>query len=512
MSGRGPVLRIENGSFSHGAKKIFSNVSFAVDNAKIALVGDNGVGKSTILKCLVGIEHLNDGEIVKSRGLRISYLPQEVPKEFLPVPVRKVYEEKLEQANRHDEMWMVETLLSELNIAFEDWDKPLGQFSGGWQRILLVASAISLENPDIIIMDEPTNHLDISNIYRLETLLNDSARVPLLIVSHDREFLDKVTNKTIFLRQDGAHVFKAPFSRAREELAQIDLANAQRREMEEKEVARLKQVAHRYKQWGVLNSDFHKKMKATEKRIERIENNLTESFTKKDRALNMQDGEMDANVALRLIDHVVTVPDGSRVLYKIDKLIVKTGDRIALLGENGVGKSMLLTALHKSYQPDNPHYDSLSSVRFNPQTKLQYFDQKISVLPDDDTLIQYLCSQSGLARNPAIACLASAGFPYERIDDPIKKLSFGEKSRLLFTTMNLTKPNFYLLDEPTNHLDIEGQEKLEENLENAAVSCIFVSHDRYFTRVAANRYIEIKKGKLTELDSPEEFFERQKSA
>jgi ATPase subunit of ABC transporter with duplicated ATPase domains len=511
MSAKKPVLRVENGTFFYGAKKIFDQITFSIDQARTALVGDNGAGKSTLLKCLTGEEHLSSGEIIKGKGTRISYLAQEVPVRLHNIPVRELYEQRLLEAHRPHELWMGETLLAELGIPYEDWGKSLGQFSGGWQRILLIASALRLEQPDIVILDEPTNHLDIGNIYRLEELLINDGRMPLLIVSHDREFLDKVTTKTIFLRKDGAHVFKTSFNAARNELAQRDVANAKARALEEKEVTRLQEMAKRFAVWGAVNSDFHKKQKATEKRIDRLQDNRTESYTQKERSFSLHDGTIDAEVALRIIDHLVTTPDKSRLLYTIDRLVIKRGDRIALLGENGTGKTMLLQAIAAAYDPGLQYYDGTASIRFNPQTKMQYFDQKIAVLPEKMTLINYIEQHDLPNRNTAVACLANAGFAFERIDDPIMKLSYGEKSRLLFLAMSLSKPNFYLLDEPTNHLDIDGQEKLEENLYSKNVSCIFVSHDRYFTRMAANRFIEIRKGKLHEVESPDAFFKKQMS-
>lgn len=509
MSLKNAVLRVENGTFFYGTKKVFDKITFSLDQSRTALVGDNGAGKSTLLKCLIGEAHLSGGMIIKSKSLRIAYLAQDIPAGLHGIPVQDLFEQALLDAHRPNELWMAETLLAELGVPYEDWQKPLGQFSGGWQRILLIASMLRLEQPDIAILDEPTNHLDIANIYRLENLVTAESRVPLLIVSHDRDFLDKVTDRTIFLRQDGAHVFKASFSVARDELARMDLANAKARALEEKEITRLQEVAKRFALWGAVNSDFHKRQKATEKRIFRMEQDRTETYTRKNRTLALHDGMIDAEIALRLINHPVTTPDGSRLLYTIDQLIVWRGDRIALLGENGTGKTMLLQALSKAYDPQMHYYDGVSSIRFNPQTKLQYFDQKMAVLPQGQALIDYISQYDLPTRHAAVSCLVNAGFPFERIDQPVDKLSYGEKSRLLFLAMRLSQPNFYLLDEPTNHLDIEGQERLEENLHKGGVSCIFVSHDRYFTRVAANRFIEIRKGRLHEVESPEAFFERQ---
>jgi ATPase subunit of ABC transporter with duplicated ATPase domains len=331
----------------------------------------------------------------------------------------------------------------------------------------------------------------------------------MLIVSHDREFLQRTTSRTLFLRADGAHSFAVPFVEAREALLHRDAADAVRRQLEGREIERLQKVAARYRVWGVKNDKFHRRAKATEKRIDRIEAERTGAYSARERKLELHEGVIEAKIALRVQDYAVKVPDGSRTLFKIDRLAVAAGDRIALLGVNGSGKSTLLNQLAAAFDPDLEHYDGQAPIRFNPQARLTYFDQRMAELPLKMSLIDFLCAAEGATTREANAMLAKAGFPYARITGPIGNLSHGERARLSFLKMRLGKPNLYLLDEPTNHLDIEGQEDLEAQLEASDVACIFVSHDRYFTRTAATRFIEIRKGKLVEVEGPEEFFEAQ---
>jgi ATPase subunit of ABC transporter with duplicated ATPase domains len=506
---RQAVLGVENGSFSYGTRRVFENVSFLLDDARTALVGENGAGKSTLLKCLQGELELNRGQIVRSRGLRLGYVPQELPRELLRRTVRDVLDGVLARLGAVGEDWKVDVLLDEIGVAFETAEQPFGALSGGWQRLIMIAAAARLEDPDILILDEPTNHLDLGNINILERWLTEETRLPMLIVSHDREFLDRVTTRTIFLRSDGTHTFKTPFVQAREELLRRDAAAASRRKLEDKEIKRLEQVAARYKAWGVLNSDFHKKQKTTEKRIARIQGTRAQVYSSRERRLELNDGEIEAKVALRLRDLKVTTPDGARTLVNIENMAIAAGERIALLGVNGAGKSMLLSALARAWSPDQIHYDSQAAIRFNPACRLVYFDQRMQALPLYDSPLEYLHETKGATEAQAISLLAKAGFEYRRIRDPIVELSFGERSRLMFLRMKLVTPNFYLLDEPTNHLDIEGQEDLEAQLEETEVSCIFVSHDRYFTRSAATRFLEIRRGKLVEVEDPDAFFDAQ---
>ncbi|HEY0107739.1 MAG TPA: ABC-F family ATP-binding cassette domain-containing protein [Rhizomicrobium sp.] len=506
MASRQAVLGIDRGGFHFGVTRIFENVSFLLDDARTALVGENGAGKSTLLKCLAGELELSEGQIVRSRGLRVGIVPQEIPADLAAVPVRTMLERAL-PADARDDTWRVDVLFDDLAIPPDIAERNFGELSGGWQRLMLIAAA-KLSEPDIVVLDEPTNHLDIENINKLEAWLAED-RLPMLIVSHDREFLGRVTARTIFLRKDGAHAFKAPFATAREELLQRDATAARQRHLEEREVKRLEQVAARYKAWGVLNSDFHKKQKATQKRIARIEDNATAVHRPKNRKLELNDEAIDAKVALRLSNLTVRTPDDARTLIAIDRLVVAAGERVALLGPNGSGKSTLLTVLARAYDPAQEHYDGRAPVRFNPATGLVYFDQRMADLPLDVSLRDYIAEVKTVNNAQATAILAKAGFPFERLDDRIARLSYGEQSRLVFLRMKLLKPNFYILDEPTNHLDIEGQEDLEEQLDDSDTTCIFVSHDRYFTRTAATRFIEIRKGRLVDVDDADDFFDRQ---
>lgn len=508
MSSRQAVLGVENASFFYGSNRVFERVSFQLDDARTALVGENGAGKSTLLKCLLGELELNDGQIVRSRGLKIGYVPQEVPDGLGDKTVREVLEAALPHSDGSED-WKVDVLLDEIGVTYETSQQTFGSLSGGWQRLLLIAAAARLTEPDLLILDEPTNHLDLSNINMLETWLDQDDRLPMLIVSHDREFLQRATTRTLFLRADGAHSFRTPFVEAREALLQRDAADAVRRQVESKEIERLQKVVARYRVWGVKNDKFHKRAKATEKRIERIEAERTAAYSARERRLELLDGEMDAKVALRIRDYVVTTPDGSRKLFSIDRLSVAAGDRVALLGVNGAGKSMLLSALASAFDPDREHYDGQAPLRFNPQSRLAYFDQKLADLPLKQSLLDYVCAAEGATNRDANALLAKAGFPYVRIKGPIGDLSHGERARLVFLRMKLGRPNLYLLDEPTNHLDIEGQEDLEAQLDGSDSACIFVSHDRYFTRSAATRFLEIRKGRLVEVDGPDEFFAAQ---
>jgi ATPase subunit of ABC transporter with duplicated ATPase domains len=508
MASRQAVLGMEQASFFYGSARVFENVSFQLDDARTALVGDNGAGKSTLLKCLRGLLELNGGKVIRSRGLRVGTLPQDIPEGLADRPLRDVLGDALERAGLGDDLWRIDVLADEIGVAQERLDRPFGTLSGGWQRLLLIAAAARLEEPDILILDEPTNHLDLGNINTLERWLTVDFAVPMLIVSHDREFLDRVTERTLFLRADGVHAFKTRFSVAREELLRRDAEAAARARLEDKEIKRLEAAAARYKVWAVKNPDLNKRKNAVESRIARIEKDRTQLYTQRERRLELADGDIDARVALRLAGLEVKTPDG-RKLLGIERLAIAAGERVAILGVNGAGKSTLLSALSAAYDPAREHYDSVSPVRFNPACRLVYFDQTLNDLPVRMRILDYVVAADGVTEKDAIRQLAGAGFAFARIGEPIEVLSHGERARLVFLKMKLLRPNFYLLDEPTNHLDIDGQEDLEDQLEKSDVSCLFVSHDRFFTRSVATRFLEIRKGKLIDVENAEAFFDSQ---
>ena len=197
-------------------------------------------------------------------------------------------------------------LLDEIGVEPETLDKPFGTLSGGWQRLMLIAAAARLEEPDILVLDEPTNHLDLANINTLERWLTVEFPVPMLIVSHDREFLDRVTERTLFLRSDGMHAFKTRFSRRARSCCAATPTAAARAQLEEKEIQRLEQAAARYKVWAVKNPDLNKRKNAVETRIARIEKDRTQTYVARERRLELADGDIDAKVALRIAGLDVT--------------------------------------------------------------------------------------------------------------------------------------------------------------------------------------------------------------
>ena len=266
MAARQAVLGMEQASFFYGSSRVFENVSFLLDDARTALVGENGAGKSTLLKCLAGELELNarPGDPL-ARPARRHRAAGRARRPGRPDRARGAGALAGARSARATTGGASTCCSTRSASRRRSLDKPFGALSGGWQRLMLIAAAARLEEPDILILDEPTNHLDLANINTLERWLTEEFKLPMLIVSHDREFLDRVTERTLFLRADGVHAFKTALlaSRARSCCAATPRPPPAR-ELEEKEIKRLEQAAARYKVWAVKNPDLNKRKNAVE--------------------------------------------------------------------------------------------------------------------------------------------------------------------------------------------------------------------------------------------------------
>ncbi len=257
---------------AHGATTLLTRGAFAIgEGDRIGLVGANGSGKSTLLRALAGEHEADHGKLATRRGLTVGYAEQELPEHLSDVPLRDAVLEALPAAQRDDESWRVDVMLASLGFPYELHERNLCALSGGWQRLALIARA-SISEPDLLLLDEPTNHLDLAKILHLERWLADEVRGALVIVSHDREVLDRCTNRTIFLRDTKLYDFTAPYSEARRLLTEHDLAAARAREAEEAEVKRLERSAKRLASWGKVfdNEKFSRRARSMEKRIEKM--------------------------------------------------------------------------------------------------------------------------------------------------------------------------------------------------------------------------------------------------
>jgi ATPase subunit of ABC transporter with duplicated ATPase domains len=294
-----------------------------------------------------------------------------------------------------------------------------------------------------------------------------------------------------------------PYSKARDGLAEHDIAAQQTREQEEKTINRLKASAHRLAVWGKVydNEKLAKKAKTIEKRITRLKDEQT--FVSRGSGLNLtiDVGSAQANRMLHIEHQDIAAPDG-KPLFSIEDLMIRPGERVALLGHNGVGKTTLINLIMNEYR----HNKDGVVVKFNPQCDIGYYDQELQLLNPDLGLMETLRANCSGPDSGHKASLIKAGFPFKDLDKKVGVLSGGEKARIMFLIIKLNQPNFLILDEPTNHIDIQGKEELEEQILETNATILITSHDRRFVDNIAERFVLISDGQLKEINHAEPFY------
>ena len=507
--------------YTAGTKPIFAGLNFALEpGEKVGLCGHNGSGKSSLLRLIAGQVQPDEGQVQCRRGLRLAYVEQFLPIELAAASVLDAVSSAapLEEAHR------AATILAQLRFRADELRFNVGQLSGGQQNRLMLARALMSE-PELVLFDEPSNHLDIATLHMLQRFLRDELRCGFVLVSHDRALLDAVTDRTLILRDGRGHAFNLPFSDARTALAEQDVAAAASRRAEERELEALRKSAKRLATWGKVydNEAFSKRAKSMERRIEKMEGERTFVSTGSGLKLELNSAETRAQRALRIAGVDVLAADGASQLFRVDEVVLRPGERVALLGINGVGKSTLIRALvaHlRARETDGQPADTRSYLRvsaranardagiaFNPQTQLGYYDQELDELGSAGTLASYLRAHSDAGDAAIRAALIHAGFAYRDHDRRIDVLSGGERARLQFVRLRLAHCNFLILDEPTNHIDIDGKEELEAQLVESGATLLITAHDRRFIDAVCNRFLWIDKGALRTMESPEPFYQ-----
>ncbi|CAH2396784.1 ABC-F family ATP-binding cassette domain-containing protein [Mesorhizobium ventifaucium] len=485
---------------------LFSNLDLSVGTGdRLGIVAANGRGKSTLLKCLAGEMEPTSGDITRTRGLRVGHVEQAVPAALGEHGFQQVVANALPAEQAESEQWRVDIVLDSLDVPQPMRERPMRALSGGWQRLALIAR-VWVTDPDVLLLDEPTNHLDLAKISQLETWLNALPReVPVVIASHDRAFLDATTNRTLFLRPEMSQVFALPYSRARDALSGVDASTERKFQRDMKVAQQLRRQAAKLNNIGINSGSdlLTVKTKQLHQRAQRIEEVAAPAHREKSAgAIKLANRGTHAKVLITLDDVAVETPDGT-LLFRTGKRHICQGDRIVLLGRNGVGKSRLISLIRNAIvEPDT----APQGVKVTPSTVLGYSDQALSGISGDDTPLAMLSRRFDVGEQRARSLLAGAGVGIDMQERRIGVLSGGQKARLMMLALRLANPNFYLLDEPTNHLDIDGQEALETELLAHQASCVLASHDRSFIRATGNRFWLIEKRRLTEIDSPEDFF------
>ena len=423
---------------------MLKDVSFHLeDKEKAAIVGINGSGKTTLLRCILGIEEADEGSIAFSKEKKMDYLAQQ-----------------------H----------ADIETENEDYDT----LSGG-QKTRKRLEEILQEKPDLLILDEPTNHLDIGSIQWLEKVLKryDGA---VLLVSHDRYFLDRIVTKVIDLERGKVRMYQGNYSAYAEKKRQLREAEWKAFQNQQAEIKHQEAVIEKLKQFNreksIKRAESREKMLGKVERLEKpeeLENEMKLLFSPRESSGN------DVLMAKELGKSY----DGKR-LFSHGTFSLQKGEHVALIGDNGTGKTTLLKILNGLVQADEGEF------RLGSKVKIAYYDQEHAVLNMEKTLFDeiqdsYPDMNNTKVRNVLAAFLFTGDDVYKRIQD----LSGGEQGRVSLAKLMLSDANFLILDEPTNHLDIQGKEVLEEAIRNYEGTVLYVSHDRYFINKTATRIIEL---------------------
>ncbi|MGU9869405.1 ABC-F family ATP-binding cassette domain-containing protein [Kluyvera ascorbata] len=483
---------------------LFTDLSFTLKKGdRIGLIGYNGCGKSTLLQVLDGTLIPSSGRVALASHCLMARVEQHLPDALLDQSLIEAVLAQLPASQRENQRWQAERLLMEMGFAPNEIDHPAATLSGGQHTRLLLARALMLQ-PDLLLLDEPGNHLDLPTLLWLENFLN-SWSGSFVLVSHDNPLLDAVTNTSWILRDKTLHAFALPCTAARQALEEQDESDALRHKAEQKEIDRVTASAKRLATWGRVydNEDLSRKAKQMEKQVSRLKESQTELTAGTPWMLTLHGDALRADRLLEMDSLPVPPAPGLTPLFTTGISRLQSGDRVAIMGRNGGGKSSLLRLLWRQMQQESTE----AGLKLHPRLKPGYYDQTLNQLADDDSLLEALEPFEPYAETRKRA-LISAGFSWARHGQRVSTLSGGERSRLLFIGLSLARYSLLLLDEPTNHLDIDGKESLAQTLREYPGGLLLVSHDRQLISNSCNRFWLIDENGLSEWHDADEVYEQ----
>ena len=518
------ILSCQNISKAFVENQVLKNVSFHIeDHEKAAIVGINGAGKTTLLRIIVGEMTPDDGQVVLAKDKTLGYLAQNstvdtshtIYEELLSVKADLLrLEEKIRECEnnmKHVEGDALEDLMKQytsLTHAFEtgggyiyrselvgvlkglgftedEFSKPVATLSGG-QKTRVALGRLLLQNPDLIILDEPTNHLDMNSIAWLETyLLNYKGAV--LIVSHDRYFLDRIAGKVIEIDQSKATTFMGNYSDYAVKKEQLRVAAWNAYMNQQREIKHQEEVIEKLKSFNREKSI--KRAESREKMLDKIEVIEKPSEVRTDMKLTLTPRILSGNDVLT-VEHLAKSFDSHKLFTDVN-FEIKRGEHVAIIGDNGSGKTTLLKILNGLVPADQ------GTFRLGSNVEIGYYDQEHHVLHSEKTLFEEISDDYPYLNNTQIRnVLAAFLFTGEDVFKRISDLSGGERGRVSLAKLVLSNANFLILDEPTNHLDIMSKEILEDALNGYEGTILYVSHDRYFINRTAHRILDLTEGQF----------------
>ncbi len=517
-------VELNNVKKNFGLKNILDGLSFEVKTGeRIALIGANGSGKSTILKIIYGEEKPDSGTINIRKNATIGMLNQIYKDEEDSLIVSKFMQESFKDINIIEkEMKTIEEKMTlkqseyELQKLINKYGKIQEKFiskggyeveekfkkicsgfkldknildskynslSGGQKTIVNLAK-ILLTSPDILLLDEPTNHLDIETLEWLESFMK-SYKGTIILVSHDRYFLDEVSTKTILLENGKEKIYYGNYTYFLEEDERRTLAQFEVYKNQQKQIAKMKESIKKLRSFGELakNELFFKRAKSIEKRLEKMQVLEKVSLNKKKIELKIKSGERSGKDVLKIKD--LSKRYGEKDVFNNVSFNVYNGEKVCLKGKNGSGKSTLIKIIVGEERETSGKIEIGNSVRIG------YIPQEIKFNNEEETIFEYFIKQYRANENEIRTYLAKFMFYKEDVFKKLSKLSGGEKVRIKLAELMIKDVNFLILDEPTNHLDISTRELLEQTLIEYKGTILFVSHDRYFINKIKTKIIEI---------------------
>ena len=532
------ILACQNISKSYVGNDVLKNVNFHIEkNDKCGIVGINGAGKTTLLRIILGEEEADSGNVVIARDVRMGYLSQNQDTELdntiygamqeakkyiieMEARIRQLEQEMegkteeelapiLEAYNRLSTQYDRENgyayeseitgVIAGLGFSKEDYDRPIASLSGG-QKMRVALGRLLLSHPDIIILDEPTNHLDMSSISWLEGYL---AAYPgaVIVVSHDRYFIDKITNKIIEIDQGVSGIYNGSYSYYSEEKAKRRQAEMNAYIKQQAEIAHEEAVITKLKQFNREKSI--KRAESREKKLDKIEriDKPTETIT--DMRLKLEP-VCESGEDVLLVENLAKAY-GENKLFEELGMDIKRGEHVALIGGNGTGKTTILKIIARKLAKD------AGNVTLGAKVRVGYFDQEHHDLDVNKSIFDEMSDSFPDMNNTRIRnVLAAFLFTGEDVFKKIGDLSGGERGRLSLAKLMLSPANFLILDEPTNHLDIPSKEILEDALKDYTGTVLYVSHDRYFINKTATRILELRENVLTNFVGDYDYYEENR--
>ena len=534
------ILACQKISKAFGGESVLNNVNFLINEGeKAALIGINGAGKTTLLKIITGEYEADSGEVIFQKGTSFGYLSQVIDVQSR----RTIYEEMLdakkdiismEQSIRSLEQSISRLSGEELSSAMEEYsrlterfeqlggyawkseitgvlkglgfqeeqfDTPIHTLSGG-QKTRVALSRILLIHPDLILLDEPTNHLDMESIHWLETFLSNY-RGAVLIVSHDRYFLDRVVSKVIEIENGESLVFQGNYSQyAEKKKAQRD-AQMKQYLNQQQEIAHQEEVITKLRSFNREKSI--KRAESREKMLSKMELVDKPVMLNSQMRLSLEPEILSGNDVLTI--EGLTKSFGEKHLFRNLNLSIKRGEVVGLLGANGTGKTTLLKIINRHLRADS------GRIQYGAKVTIGYYDQEQHVLNDENTIFDEISNAYPKLTNTRIRnVLAAFLFTGDRVFQQIGTLSGGEKGRVSLAKLMLSNANFLILDEPTNHLDIQSREILEDAINQYEGTVFYVSHDRYFINRTATRILDLSPEGIVNYKGNYTYYLEQKEA